>query len=249
MRISFAFFPRASVRWIGLLAWVPTLWLPAQAERPTLQSSSTKRRQFVPVPTPRPSSTNELEAYINLHNLNLADGNRFDAPSQGLAFALRKYPDIWRFRVAWSLQSTRTKIHSTLLYDRRASTVTFYSSGEIFGARVRDHWRDRGVSDALLFRLADQTCRFAGVGAALWLVVGARRRGLSRRALPALRCPSGPLVFPVSSVAPFVAGAHVGAGARCVVVSRLRAVGVAVVFARSGHARAGGFPFLTVPLL
>lgn len=148
---------RESAYWIGLLALLPLLKVPALAERRTHQTSSTKWQQRVALPTPRPEKNPELEAFINLHNLNVADGGRFDAPSQALAFALRKYPKIARFRVAWTLQITRTQINSTLLYDRRAGTLTFYSAGEIFGARVRDHWRDRNVSDAILFRLADQT--------------------------------------------------------------------------------------------
>ena len=70
----------------------------------------------------------ELEAYVNLGNI--AEGSRTLEPVQALLFALKKCPELDRFRVEWRFDVGPMKSAANVLYPLGASYLLLPTKAE-----------------------------------------------------------------------------------------------------------------------
>ena len=96
-------------------------------------------------------------------------GDTFDASGArianlllSLAHTLRVNKQARQFRVMWFVAAPNSPDSCTVFYDRRAEVLRFFSRGEIGGLGNENiptqytRWRLKHVSDAMIFRLAQQ---------------------------------------------------------------------------------------------
>jgi len=99
---------------------------------------------------------------INCGDTFDASGARIAKPVLLLAHMLRANKAAKQFRVIWFVAAPNSPDDCTVLYDRRAKVLRFFSRSEIGGLGNDNQptqytrWRLKNVSDVMIFRLAIQ---------------------------------------------------------------------------------------------
>ena len=91
-------------------------------------------------------------------SVTLSFEDSFDMPGyalRSLMTALTTYPNARTFRVSWSILVFNNQIQTTILYDRRAHSLLFYSigDGDVLGTQ-HDHFRFTRVPESVFGKIA-----------------------------------------------------------------------------------------------
>lgn len=78
----------------------------------------------------------------------------FNLPVEALSKALRQNGQASKFRVSWSSLVFTTGNRATVLYDRQAEIIKYYSVGNVDNHAYEEHCSYCGVTDEIIYKLA-----------------------------------------------------------------------------------------------